>query len=387
MAFGVTIDGFNRKSLQEIRSEIEDDFRSVFGPSINLRDDSLLGIKIGIFSEQLALLWERLEEVFNSQYPDTANGLPLDNVLSYTGLQRLPATKSTVIVTASGTPGTIIPLGSVVSVLGTGAKFESTAADTIGGGGTVDILFESQSTGLIQALAGTLTVIETPITGWTGATNALDAILGRNIETDTQARTRRLTALQPARAATPDAVRARLLNVAGVLDATIIENVLDIPDIDGRPGHSYEPVIAGGDDQDLFDTIWLTKPAGIETVGSEVGTTLDSQGGTQEVKFSRPVTVDIFMEVDLTLNPEEIFPVDGTDQVEQAIVDFGTAEQRLGEDVILSKFFGPIHTIPGIATIVIRADTSPSPVSTSNVIIDKNELAVFLLANTTVTVV
>lgn len=124
MAFGLTLSGFVAKRIADIQTEIETSLRSELGNSINLLPSSVLGQLVGIFSERESEIWELVEAVYNSQFPATAEGLTLDNVVSLTGLTRQPGTRSTVDLIFKGTAGTIIPAGSVFSVLNdTTARF------------------------------------------------------------------------------------------------------------------------------------------------------------------------------------------------------------------------------------------------------------------------
>ena len=59
----------------------------------------------------------------------------------------------------------------------------------------------------------------------------------------------------------------------------------------------------------------------------------DSQGFAQTIKFSRPTTVDIYVEVDLTVD-SNLYPANGDDQVEAAIVAYGDA-LGIGTDVVV----------------------------------------------------
>ena len=115
---GLTDDGLEIKTLQEIRTELRASLRSALGSSINVAEDSVLGNFIDILSEQIALEWEALEDIYNAFYPDTANGTSLDNVVALTGIQRLDPTFSTATVTAFGTATTVIPAGSRIAVDG-----------------------------------------------------------------------------------------------------------------------------------------------------------------------------------------------------------------------------------------------------------------------------
>jgi hypothetical protein len=88
MSFGVTIDGFKRKRLQDIKAEFEGDYRAIFG-DIRTDPESGFGQIIGVQSDQISLIWEAMEDVYFSQYPATADGSSLDNVLNLNGLSRL----------------------------------------------------------------------------------------------------------------------------------------------------------------------------------------------------------------------------------------------------------------------------------------------------------
>ena len=111
--------GLTIKRLADIQDEIIEALRAVFGEHINTLPQSVFGQLIGIFSEREALIWELVEDVYNSQYPDTATGSSLDNVAAITAFTRLPAIPSTIALQAFfGTPATVIPAGTVLSVSG-----------------------------------------------------------------------------------------------------------------------------------------------------------------------------------------------------------------------------------------------------------------------------
>lgn len=90
-----------------------------------------------------------------------------------------PAERSTATLTLSGTPGTIVPAGSLIKHNLSGAEFQTVAPATIGGGGSVDVGAESILYDAISANIGTLTVIQTPVAGWASVTNAAAAVLGK----------------------------------------------------------------------------------------------------------------------------------------------------------------------------------------------------------------
>jgi len=182
----------------------------------------------------------------------------------------------------------------------------------------------SLNTGNIQAPAGSLTVIETPVVGWVSVTNLVDAEAGREIETDVELRLRRLESLRVLGAATAASIQSRLLQeVADVSSVAVVENRTDSTDGDGRPPHSFETIVRGGTDQDVADKIWELKPAGIQTYGNTTVDIIDAANITQAINFTRPVDVYIWVKVVITLNGIGTWTDDGLDQVSENLVSYG----------------------------------------------------------------
>ncbi|MEW5803903.1 MAG: baseplate J/gp47 family protein [bacterium] len=136
MTYGLTSQGFNAKTLDIIQSEIEDALKATFGSSINLLPEGVFGQLTGIFSERESLLWELIEAIYYSQYPDTAEGVSLDRVCSLTGITRLAAMPSQIAGMALfGTVGTVVPAGTVFSVKDNpDVKFATSEEKTLGAG-------------------------------------------------------------------------------------------------------------------------------------------------------------------------------------------------------------------------------------------------------------
>lgn len=236
--------------------------------------------------------------------------------------------------------------------------------------------------GKIQGLADTVTVIETPLSGLNSVNNDLDFTVGREIETDTEFRIRRSASLQVTGAGTVEAIRSRLLQVIGVTAAFVEENDTDIIDGDGRPPHSFESIVAGGDDQDIADLLWLIKPAGIQTTGTETIPVIDSQGGTHNILFSRATEIFLHVRITLTLTPEETYPVNGDQLVADNVLAYGQTS-TIGVDVYVQRFYAPVYEVQGIATALIEIATSPlagdppGAFQTVNLPISNTEVAVF----------
>jgi uncharacterized phage protein gp47/JayE len=107
---GLTSAGFVAKRLPEIRGDIEARLIEAFGDP-DLRAESIFGQLVGISAEDKALIWALIEEVYASQYPDTATGVSLDHVSSLTGVVRRPAVPTQVNAIAYGVPGVVLFAG------------------------------------------------------------------------------------------------------------------------------------------------------------------------------------------------------------------------------------------------------------------------------------
>ncbi len=382
MAFGITENGFVRKTFADIKADFQADYQSIYG-NPNLSDDSVIGIRIGIMSKALADAWETLEGVYNAPFPSKADDGSIPDVLDLVGLQMLPAVKTLVTCTCSGTPGTVITIGSLVSNTN-GDIFELAAQVIIGASGAVDGIFRATVAGAVAAPAGTVTGIQTPISGWTSVTNAADGTIGRNAETVEEARIRRSANLQVIGASALDAIVARIADeVADVTSVVGFENVSDVTDAYGRPPHSIEIVVAGGLDEAIADKIWECKSGGIKTYGNTSVTIADSTGRTHSVSFSRSTAQYVHVEVTVvSYYSEEDLPATGANlqaTIRAAILAFGQT-LPLGKDLILQRWHGSVISIAGIGSISIRhavtdtAGGSPSW-STSNVAIGETSKA------------
>lgn len=461
---GLSATGFQKKTLAEVKSEIEESLKTNIGEFINLLPGSVFSQIVGIIAERESLLWDLAEEVYNSQYPDTAEGAALDNVVSLTGTERIAARKSRILEQLLfGTSGTLVPAGTIFDVPGnpearfvtdaditlitgvdevqtitfsavptsgswklsfdgeetsvlayniTAAALQTalnalaglsgvtvtgnfatgftitfagadgkqnqpllvltlnsllngvtpvtpTIAETIQGIPQGSVSMTAEVTGPIPAFKNTLTNIVTPVVGLTSTKNTADAVVGRDIETDAELRLRRQNELQKAGAATVEAIRAKLLSVEGVTQAIVFENHDMIPDLDGRPPKSFEAFVQGGADAAIAQAVWESKAAGIESVGTETETVIDSQGLSQTVKFSRPTVVNVYVNIEIT--KDFTAPSNVADLVRTALSEYINTLQIGQSVVVYPSLIGLLDSIPGIVDVRIGINTTGSP--------------------------
>ena len=438
MPFGLISTGFVKKKLTDIKASIEDSLRAVFGP-VNTSPQSAFGQIVGVMSEAIAEVWDVAEDVYYSQYPVSAEGVPLDNAVDLTGITRLAASSSFVTALLGGDEGTVVPVGTQIRKVDSEELFENDIPVTItkssvlrititldtiadatvysvtiagvlnsiisGAGATaLSILTALQAeininmAGYTQALntddeelqvqvtdgktiftasssaninikpwtpatvfsvnkgeiivpIGSMTIIETPVSGLDLTDNILDGTLGRAVETDDELRLRRKQSLRVSGAATVPSIEARIFaEVEGVTSATVKENRSDVTDSEGRTPHSFELIVEGGTPQDIADKLWEIKPAGIQTVGTETQGVIDSQGNTQLMHFSRPIPKYVHLDVQISLYSEETFPVDGIIAIKDALAAFGNALEP-GDDLIIQRFYASIYSVEGVKNV------------------------------------
>lgn len=388
--YGITPTGFNRKRLNLLLDEINGEMKAIFGENFNVSPESPDGQINGITSESRANLWEIAEEVYNAFNPSSASGITLSNLVQLNGITRLEATPSRAELLISGTSGTVIPEGSSVSTVDSEIQFLTEEEVSIGGGGTVTVYASSSETGPLTALAGTITNIDNPVTGWDSVTNPSDAIIGTNEETDVELRARRQKSVSKTAQAVIDAIFGAVANIDGVTNLSVLENDTLVTDSNGTPPKSFHVIVVGGIDEEIAEAIWLKKPAGILSFGTTTVVIYDSQNIPHNISFSRPVSIDIY--VDIEINTFDDFPADGEEQIKQAIVDYANGDLiegrsfSLADDVIYTRLYTPINYVPGHEIVSLKIGTSPSPIGTSNIPIGATEISNFLTTNIIVTV-
>lgn len=84
--------GLQRKTLQEVRLEIEQALKNVFGVSFETSVDSPNGLLISQLSLSISNIWELAQEVYISRDPAQASGVTLDWIAALSGLSRKEAT-------------------------------------------------------------------------------------------------------------------------------------------------------------------------------------------------------------------------------------------------------------------------------------------------------
>jgi len=361
---GLTTTGFQRKTLEEILADLTARAQAEFGASIRTDAASVLGHLLGIHAEPIDELWELAQVLYDSFSPDNASGDMLDNLVGLVGVVREPATKAAGTVTAFGTDGKVIPAGSIVASAVDDSQYVTLAAATIGSTttGEVDIAIEAEVEGAQVALAAEVTVIITPVFGWTSVTNAAALTPGTDVESDSELRVRRETSLAIIGAGTDGAIRAAVLALPDVQYCRVISN-RTLSTAGGIPGKAFHTIVWPNpvNTDEVHAAIFRTMPAGVQPYGAVTEDVQDEQGVAQTVGFSYATEQAIDVEIDITTSA--LFPANGIALIENAVLAAAALEFTVGADVRAMMFVCAANEVMGVVSAVVRMGLVPLPLS------------------------
>lgn len=380
---GLSSTGFSRPRMDELFSALVAQMQTIFGIDINVDPQSIDGQHVGIYAESQSNLWQLLEAVYQSIDPDTATGAALSRLVRLNGLSRNLGSFSTVGLTFFGTPGTSIPIGQLITSADNSSVWTTIEAGVIGAGSSVDLIAQCVILGPIEAQANTLTQRTTPIFGWTSVTNQFAASPGSAQETDEALRIRRNISTSAAAQSIPESIIGAILNLTGVTQGILYENVQDTPDSNGLPPHSIYAVVQGGTNIDIANTIWQKKSAGVTLVGSTSIVITDKYNGQHTILFDRPSQQLVYLDIGIRVRPG--FPTTGDTDIRNNILAWAAQYQTIGLDVFRSEIFTPINLTPSLSIQYLRLGFAPSPTQEVDLDTPFNGLAIFDVSRINIT--
>lgn len=232
----------------------------------------------------------------------------------------------------------------------------------------------NQLLGVKGQAAHTINQIATPLLGWDSVDNPFPAVSGEEKETDVELRNRFREAKFVGAQNISDSLYSSLLSLDGVEYANVYENETGVYDATyDLPGHSFKALVVGGVPADIAQVIWKNKPLGIGTEGNTSEFIFDSQGFQHEIKFSRPTPLRIYISMELSTYSG--FPADGPNQIKSALAEYFRENFEIGQDVIYSRLFTPINTVPGHQINNLYIGTTASPVGVTNIVVNYDQIA------------
>jgi uncharacterized phage protein gp47/JayE len=369
---GITPKGIEIKRLEEIVEELTNLIKATFGEDSRVDENSVFGLLISVFSRTEYENWELIEQAYQSRTLRGGQGVQLDAIGEIVGTYRLKAIPNTGRVQLTGTDGTVVPRGTRYA---DDLDRVWVQVDTHEILGLTEVLVTSEQEEPFVSSAGTITKIIDTINGLDSVTNSESTTRGRQEESDADYRQRLLVTAQGAGLGTFDALLFRILELDEVMFTDVVENTTDATDGNGIPAHAFSAVVLGGDDTEIAETIWKHKPAGIGTHGDVSIQVKDVGGNLHWVNFQRPTIQPIYVSIDIATLPDWDASYEAT--IKQEIVKYATDEFSVGDDIIQSKLYVPIASIPGQSTREIRIGLATDNMGTDDIPIGAFQIGEF----------
>lgn len=250
------------------------------------------------------------------------------------------------------------------------------------------VMFQTETYGDIIIPNGVITKIVKSVAGLQSVVNVGSRIAGRLAETDIEARQSYIGKIYNRSSKMTESIRSAILeNVQGVQSVAVYENDTNVTDAAGRPPHSVEVVVDGGDKTEIATQILDKKAGGISTycVEGENGETVILKGMYGEdiaIRFNRPTDVYVWFRVGVTFNGNTNPPTNYAELIKETVLKC-MGDVGAGSDVVPQKFTDELHkTVPGIDYFDIRlcatrdASESPTDYPERSVSISERERAV-----------
>lgn len=406
MTFGVTSEGFNGKRLADVLSDAEIELATIVDPDSGeslqpdfSSDDPAMQVAL-VPLVGVADAWESSKLTYDQFNPSLATGPSLAGLVQMNGISQQEPISSTDTAELSGTPGSPIAAGQIISDEFITQKWITDEDVILDAGGLATVGVTNEIKGPTVVSQGVLTRIITPLPGWQTVSNNGVVKVGRDEESPADLRIRRARSTLAPAAAPAESVWANLRNLDGVTYVRVyINNKLTV-DSRGIAPKTQFVVIVGGDDAEIAKTILQRSGGGVEFAGASLVIIYDAQFEPYFIRFSRPAPVEILIEIEITVTNQTTFPGDGAELIELAIIAYaldGASSLDIvdgfrqdgfgpGSNVIRSRLYTPINSIPGHKVEVLKIGTSIIPVAEQDVQTGLSEFPEFLQPNINVVV-
>lgn len=400
MSFGMTNAGFKPKRLSDIMDSLTTKLQDVTDPAtgehpfINETADGVLMQITSIFAEELSICWEEAYLASTQFDPPNATGAALRGLVQINGINPSYGSSTQIPMTMQGTPGVVIPAGSRISNVDGNEVYQTSTSAIIGDNGDVTVNAVCTETGPKEPAANTIIAIQTPIYGWSSATNGVATSIGSDADTDTNLHIKQERATSATSYRQVDAIIAGIINVPGVTFARLYVNKTTSTDARGITGKTMAAVVVGGEDEAIANVIRL-KAGSLDDFQGNLATPVSytgELGDVQVIDFYRPTQTPIYIAMNITVTNSAAYPDNAQDLIKQAIVDYAQYDQSgmagfpPGADVIISRLYTPINSVPGFKVNSLTIGKTAGSLSTSDIAIAWNELATFDSDNITITV-
>lgn len=353
---GLTKLGFERPTFNDILESKIEKAKELFGEDIDTSEFSVMGKFIRINAYDMAKVYEDLELIYYARFPNTASGVSLDRLCVFAGIKRNSATAAQHTVKILGTAGVTIEAGFIVGT-DNEITFKTAENTTIDENGVGKMIVECEILGTTGNVGtNEITEIINPHTDVTEIVSSEILTYGADEESDHELRQRFSTAIEGVGSANSNSIKAAILRVPTVKNVGIIVNDTDAADEKGRPPHSFECFVHGGDsaeyEKQIGEAIFSKKPVGIKAVSTSDNPVsidvLDEGGHSHNVKFSH--TEIINLKITISIKKNNKFNADGVEQIKTNITEY-VNNLSVGAEVYFTSLYGYIHAVTGVTEV------------------------------------
>lgn len=310
--------GYHFPVYQDILDDLIANMKIIYGDDIYLENDSMDYQFLSILADKIYDSFQQNQLNFVNRSPATVvGGIAMDTLFAVNGIFRKPATKSTCIVTLTGTPLTSINGGIVQDVNGNLWDIPTTQISI---SGTQNVIATCQTAGKINALIGDINQIYTPQAGWSGVYNNVIAEQGQNIETNQEFRSRQAISTSLPSLTVLEGLNGSIAQINNITRFKIYENDTNLTDLNGLPPHSIAVVVEGGDNNEIAKNIFLKKTMGCYTHGTTVVNVYDRFGQLNLIRFFRPTIKPFF--ADITVKALNGYTTETTHKIKETVVEY-----------------------------------------------------------------
>lgn len=367
-----------------IREAIINDLEeSVFQQKIDTSQETVLGRLIEWMTVCFAQVCGITAWTANQFNIKMASGNFLDAWADNFNMFRKLSSNSRVQCSVSGTQGTVIPAGSYISNTN-GDLFTCDSDITIDSSGDGSGFFTAIESGPIPCSANTMTTIRSAIPGWTSVSNQNAGVIGSEVESDYSLRNRIVgnTFVGTGYVGT---VTNALMQLDGVSNVLVLSN----PSTSGTTikgitvaAHGIFVCVEGGNDTEIANTIYKTKPIGAAYTDAgtnrvSISITDEYSGQDISVLFNRPVPNT----VNVTLSAKNI-SYSGTD----VDLDIGNAIARFLQSKGIGKTATAIEMAMAIQEQVSGVMVTSAHFNTNSAEVSCDSEHVFSLGTKSITV-
>jgi uncharacterized phage protein gp47/JayE len=382
--------GLHINSFTDILAYYTSNAQAIFGSSVYLGNDAADYQQLAIIATIAADCNSGLQLVYNSFGAQSAIGAGQDALYKLNGIKRKVPTYSTCPTgLVTGTAGAVITGGKVTDPAGN--TWDLPSPVTIGGGGTVIVTVTCETSGAINAAAGTISNIATPTYGWTSFTNTGPATPGQPTEADSAFRARQTVSTGIASNSPLNGVQADIANLTGVERNIVYENPTNSTGTDpngfGLPAHSITAVVEGSaTSAAIANAIWSKKTPGAYTNGSTTTNITDQYGNITPISYYTLGYTPIYAIVNVHVINTTAYTAAVQAAIQTAVANYLNS-LAIGQSVLndalnaVAMMANPNINSPIFTVRSVYSGIAPSPTGTADITIAYNYASQGAVAN------